>query len=260
LYIAAVLVLIIGPLSAVAISSFHERAASGGEIMLGNYRSVFLREGDPTIGASPLGAIENSLLFAFIATCVTVPLSMIGAYLMDSPMFRGKYILDVLILFPLGSSAIALGYGLASGDPGAMLSGTWAIIVLVHVLLAYPFCIRTIAATKREMDPMTIRSASLMGASRPRIFKDIELPVLLPGIAVAAAFSFAISIGELGATYMVFSPEYATMPVALYQFISGGRDIGAVAAYSVLLMIVAGASILIVDHAVRYLGRLLRWL
>jgi ABC-type Fe3+ transport system permease subunit len=59
---------------------------------------------------------------------------------------------------------------------------------------------------------------------------------------------------------MVFAPEYATMPVALYQFISGGRDLGAVAAYSVILMAVTGASIFLVDKGARYLGRFLRWI
>jgi len=64
----------------------------------------------------------------------------------------------------------------------------------------------------------------------------------------------------MGATYMVFSPEYATMPIALYQFISGGRDLGAVAAYSVILMLVTAASLLFVDVTIRSLGRILRWL
>jgi thiamine transport system permease protein len=260
LYIIVAALIIMGPLVSVGISSLHPGARPGGEITLDNFRSVISKEGDAIIGATPMEAVENSLLFAFIATCITVPISTAAAYLLDSRGFKGRIGLDALILFPIGSSAIALGYGLASGNPGAMISGTWMIIVLVHTLLAYPFCTRAILSAKRELDRSLVRSAALMGASRIRILKDIELPALLPGISVAAAFAFAISLGELGATYMVFSPEYATMPVALYQFINGGRDLGAMAAYSVIMMAITASSVFTVDLATRSLGRFVQWL
>jgi thiamine transport system permease protein len=201
---------------------------------------------------TPLGAVLNSLLFATIASIITVPISVIAAYLIDSRPFPGKRALDTIVLFPIGASAVALGYGLATGGFTRGMAGTWTIIALVHTLLAYPFCARSVLTSKRSMDPERSKAAQLLGSSRVRTWMDIELPQLMPGIAVAAIFAFAISLGEFGATNMVHSPEYTTMPVALFGFISGQeRGIGPTSAYAVILMSAAAISFVILDRIVK---------
>ncbi|MDG6225921.1 MAG: iron ABC transporter permease [Candidatus Thermoplasmatota archaeon] len=249
-------ILLLGPLLAVVVGSFKLGGGLFNGSTFGNYMTVLSREADPTIGTSGLGAILNSLIFAFLSVLISVPLSISSAFLLDSRSFRGKSLLDVMILFPIGASAVALGYGLSRGWPSSLMSGTWIIIVAVHVLLAYPFCTRAVTASKREMSQEMMRAAELMGASKWRIFGNIWLPVLLPGIMVASVFAFAISLGEFGATYMVYSPEYTTMPVALYRFVAGGRDMGALTAYSVIMIFVIAASMLSLDLIFR---RLKRW-
>lgn len=255
-YLVIAAILLTGPLLAVVAGSFK---AGGGLLdgwTINNFMTVLSREADPTIGTSALGAILNSLIFAFLSASISVPLSISSAFLLDSRPFRGKSLLDIMILFPIGASAVALGYGLSRGWPSSLMSGTWMIIIAVHVLLAYPFCIRAVTASKREMSQEMMRAAELMGASKWRIFASIWLPVLLPGILVASVFAFAISLGEFGATYMVYSPEYTTMPIALYRFVAGGRDMGALTAYSVVMIFIIGASMLSLDLIFR---RIKRW-
>jgi len=242
LYTAIVLVIVIGPMVALVLTSFNIDP-DGGAFTLQNIGTVLSGHEDASIGTTPLGAVANSIAFGILATLVTVPLSVVAAYALDSGPFRGKTVLDALVLFPIGASSIALGYGLARGAFGGSLSGTWMIVVIVHVLLAYPFCTRAVLSSKREMDEDLVRAAVSMGANRWRRFIDVHLPVLARGIMVSAVFAFAISLGEFGATLMVYSPEFSTMPVALFRFLSDGRDIGAVAAYGALIVLITATSV-----------------
>ena len=66
-------------------------------------------------------------------------------------------------------------------------------------------------------------AAMSLGATRWRSFFLIELPIIKPGIIVGATFAFAISIGELGATYMLYRPHLTTMPISIYRFLSASH-------------------------------------
>ena len=67
---------------------------------------------------------------------------------------------------------------------------------------------------------------------------------------VAATFAFTISLGEFGATSLIARPEYPTLPVAIYRLISrpGEVNYGQALALSTILMVVAGASMLLIDR------------
>ncbi|MCK5774482.1 MAG: hypothetical protein KAH57_11890, partial [Thermoplasmata archaeon] len=73
-----------------------------------------------------------------------------------------------------------------------------------------------------------------------------------PGLLIASIFTFAISLGELGATIMVSSPEHTTMPVALYRFYSN-RDFGTANAYAVIMMSITFISFLALELSHRFL-------
>ena len=79
-----------------------------------------------------------------------------------------------------------------------------------------------------------------LGATRSKTFLFIELPMIAPGILVGATFAFALSIGEMGATYLLYRPHLATMPISMYRFLSS-HDLVTASAMGVLLMAVCAA-------------------
>ncbi|KQH82548.1 ABC transporter permease subunit, partial [Thermococcus thioreducens] len=81
-----------------------------------------------------------------------------------------------------------------------------------------------------------------------KAFLRVELPLALGGVIVGAIFAFAMSIAELGATYMLAKPEYTTMTVAIYKFL-GARQFGSASALAVLLMAVSTLGFLIIERA-----------
>ncbi len=66
----------------------------------------------------------------------------------------------------------------------------------------------------------------------------------------AATFAFTVSLGEFGATALLTRPEYPTIPIAIYRFLSqpGGLNYGQAMAMATLLMVLATVGILLIER------------
>jgi thiamine transport system permease protein len=67
---------------------------------------------------------------------------------------------------------------------------------------------------------------------------------------VAAAFAFTISLGEFGATTLIARPEYPTIPLVIYRFISqpGATNYGQALALSTILMVITAGGLMIIER------------
>jgi thiamine transport system permease protein len=147
---------------------------------------------------------------------------------------------DALLMMPLGVSAVTLGFGflVAFNRQPIDLRGSWAILVIAHSLVAYPFVIRSLLPVLRGMPPQLKESAALLGASPVNVFLQIELPLIARALLVGATFAFAISMGEFGASLLLARPEFTTIPVAIFRLLGqpGPSNLGQALAMSTILM------------------------
>jgi len=97
-----------------------------------------------------------------------------------------------------------------------------------------------------KLDRRQVETAQSLGASRIQAFWRVELPLLRPGIIVGAVFAFAISIGEVTTTYMLYRPEIATMPISIFRFISSYNFYTA-SAMGVILMAVCALAFFVIE-------------
>ncbi|WP_457754220.1 ABC transporter permease [Thermococcus sp.] len=245
IYSLIIFIFIISPLLAV----LYDSLIFQGKFSLEWYRRVFSAKYNPIFGANTLIAIKNSLLFGFSAVLLSTTIALIIAYALHRWQFKGKNIFEALVMLPLGSSAITLGLGYIRTfhKPPLELLGTWYIIVFAHTIIAYPFVLRAVSAVLRKIKPNLKEAALSLGAKEWQAFLKVELPLALGGIIVGAIFAFAISIAELGATYMLYQPEYTTITIAVYRFLSA-RQWGSASALSVILMIVSAVSFMIIER------------
>ncbi|NJE08148.1 iron ABC transporter permease [Thermococcus sp. M39] len=245
IYSLVVFIFIISPLLAV----LYDSLIFQGKFSLEWYRRVFSAKYNPIFGANTLIAIKNSLLFGFSAVLLSTTIALIIAYALHRWQFKGKNVFEALVMLPLGSSAITLGLGYIRTfhKPPLELLGTWYIIVFAHTIIAYPFVLRAISAVLKKIKPNLKEAALSLGAKEWQAFLKVELPLALGGIIVGAIFAFAISIAELGATYMLYQPEYTTITIAVYRFLSA-RQWGSASALSVILMIVSAVSFMIIER------------
>ncbi|MBN2509993.1 MAG: iron ABC transporter permease, partial [Spirochaetales bacterium] len=68
-----------------------------------------------------------------------------------------------------------------------------------------------------------------------RRFRTIEFPLLKKALIAAAAFSFAISMGEINASLMLSEGTFLTMPIAIYRLIGSYNFAGACALGTLLI-------------------------
>lgn len=223
---------------------------------LDNYRSLdSLRRGSTSF-VPPLDAVWNSLLFAAGATVIALLLGACAAWAIagrgrgDSP--RWTRWTDTALMVPLGTSAVTVGFGffVAFGEaPLDLRSSPW-LIPLAHAVVAMPFVVRLVVPALRSIDPELREAAGVLGASPFRVWREVDLPVVSRGLAAAAGFAFAVSLGEFGATVFLARPDRPTLPVAIYRALGrpGAINFGQAMALSVILMLATVAVVLVIDR------------
>jgi thiamine transport system permease protein len=78
----------------------------------------------------------------------------------------------------------------------------------------------------------------------------VDWPIVSRATLSAVVFAFTISLGEFGATVLLYRPEYPTLPTAIYRFLSqpGGQNYGQAMAMATILMLVTSAGILALER------------
>jgi thiamine transport system permease protein len=252
-YLIVMTLVVLAPMLAVVYYSFLRRFGWAGQTSLSLhwYRmlvSSALAKGARTYGSVPyLKAILNSLFYGALTVLCALPLGTAIAYLTGKKNFFGRHGLEALAMLPMGISTIILGLGYLKIAPVFRLAGGRAGIVAAHTVIAYPFVIRAVSAMLRKIKPSLTEAARSLGADPRRLFFRIELPLLKPGILAAAAFAFAISLGEINATLMLYRPELISIPVAIYRLISS-YNFFAACAMGTLLMLTSLLSFIVIDR------------
>lgn len=197
----------------------------------------------------PWHAVLNSLAFAAAATAVALVVGGLAAALVAR---RQAGWLDALVMLPLGASAVMLGFGfvIAFDEPPLDLRASPWLVPVAQALVAAPFVVRIVAPALRSIDERLRDVAAVLGASPARVWREVDLPLILRVLGVAAGFAFAVSLGEFGATVFVARSDWPTVPVAIFRFLGrpGALNAGQAAALSIVLMALTAAAVLVADR------------
>ena len=231
-------VLLLAPLSALIIRSFTGEQG----FTLGYYTALFTTGARSVFFVPPIEAVLNSLGFAFAAMFLSVVLGLSASTYLASARGRNATLWDAVIMLPLATSAVTLGFGyiVTLNTPPLNLRDSLALIPIAHSLVAFPFVIRCILPALRQI-PQTLKEAAMvLGSSPYRVWREIVLPLSSRSIVVGAIFAFSISMGEFGASAFITRPHTPTMPVAIFRFLGqpGDMNYGQAMAMSTILMLV----------------------
>ncbi len=246
LMVIAMLAFLAGPLIALA-----ARSVAPGD-PLRYYRALFVNRTSSIFYVAPGLAIRNSLIFAALTTVMALTIGTVTALLLARGERRFARALDPIVLLPLGTSAVTLGFGyvLALGRPPLNLL-TWPLLVpIAHTLVAFPFVVRALLPVLRGLNPDWRAAAAILGASPWQVWREVELPIVGRGLLVGALFAFSVSMGEFGATLLIARPEYPTMPVVIYRLLGqpGALNYGQALAMSTLLMAVCAVAFVLIER------------
>ncbi len=187
----------------------------------------------------------TTVLICLGATLLAIPVALTLAtrLVQKGPNASLWWILAVIPL-AIPSPLIGIGMIVFWNTPDAVsLYGTLAMPVFAVIVRFLPFAALIIAAQLRSVDPLLLDAASIFGENRIRNFFSVYLPLILPGICIAAAFIFAFGIGELGATLLVIPPGLSTLTIRLYNYLHYGSS-ESVAALGLLMTMIFLAIVL----------------
>jgi len=197
----------------------------------------------------PVEAIRNSILFAFAATVIAVTVGMAAAAIVAYRTGLLSRAFDVLLMLPLGTSAVTIGFGflVALGRPVDLRTSP-VLIPIAHALVAIPFVVRTAVPVMRSVKEKLREAAAMLGAPPSRVWRRIDLPMVFRAGLVGAGFAFAISLGEFGATSFIARPATPTLPIAIFRLLGRPGTLDQALALATVLMVLTALSILLIER------------
>ena len=210
-------------------------------LALTHYANLFDPPRGSAIFTSPIDAIGNSLRFAIPAVMIATGIGLMAAVVIVSARGRSGRIFDTVLMLPLGTSAVTIGFGfLVALDQPFDLRASAMLIPIAHALVAIPFVIRSTVPVMESVQRRLREAAAVLGASPRQAWREVDLPLVSRALAVGALFAFAISIGEFGATSFIARPATSTIPVAIFRLLGRPGTFGEAMAMAVILMAITG--------------------
>ena len=246
------------PLFSPIVGSLNKQSADRGERgevqtgwTLSYYQELFINRRQSLFYVPPIAAIKNSLVYAGETVGISLLLGFIAA---DALAKSGKIgrVFDSILMIPLGTSAVTLGLGfvLVFNRPPLDVRTFPALIPIAHSLVALPFVVRILKPAISSIPVSLRQAASILGASPLRVWLEVDFPIILRSVIAAAIFAFTISLGEFGATTFLARPEYPTIPIAIYRYMSqpGAMNYGQAMAMSTILLVTCTGGIILVER------------
>jgi thiamine transport system permease protein len=171
---------------------------------------------------------------ALLSTLASIALGLPLAFILTHYDFPLKRIVRALTIVPfvLPAITVALGFVLLFGrngylnqflmhlfglsEPPLPIMYSLTGIVLAHAFYNAPIITRTVHAAWERLDPRYEESARALGASRFFVFKDITLPMILPGLLSGAALVFIFCFLSFPIVLSVGGGRFSTIEVEIY--------------------------------------------
>jgi len=174
----------------------------------------------------------------FLVVAISGLLGVPAAYALARRRFPGRGAVMLLVLLPLLVPPITFGIPLATVLYQTGLAGSMAGVVIANLVPTVPFVILVMIPFIEQIDPRVEAAARVFGATTPKLFLHVLLPLLLPGILAALLLVLVRTIAMFELTFLVAGPASQTLVVALYYavFAAGVRAVQSIDAMAVLYM------------------------
>jgi putative spermidine/putrescine transport system permease protein len=162
-----------------------------------------------------------------------------AAYALARREFPGKKLVMLAFLLPLLVPPITFGIPLATVLYQAGLAGTIWGVILANLVPTVPFVVFIMIPFIEQIDPRMEAAARVFGANTWRVFRNVLLPLLTPGILAALLLVLVRTIGMFELTFLTAGPTSQTLVVALYysEFAAGVRSQQSINAMAVVYMV-----------------------
>lgn len=261
--LGAIAFLLIVPVCFVVVYSFWLRSATGSEIPgfhFDNWQEVL---SDPFYR----DILLSTLRIAAITTVLCAVLGYVPAYFLANSKSRYKTLLLLLLILPfwisyiirtmswiniLGVSGalnqVMLSLGIIS-EPVQMLYNEGTVILgLVHFLL--PFMVLNVYVSLDGIDQNLTDASRSLGASGLQTFREVTLPLSLPGLAAGGLLCFVLAAGTYITPLVLGGPRDAMFANLVFEAIITQLNWPLGSALSIVLLVVLGSIVVVYNRLV----------
>lgn len=169
-------------------------------------------------------SLTTSLATGLLASAAALLCGTWAALALRHVSPRRARLLDVVFFVPSAVPSVSVGLGLlvAFSQPPLLLNGTRAIVLAAHFVLISAFTYGNVRAGLARIPLACEEIAASLGATPLYRLRRVTLPLLAPYLISAFSLSFALSMGELGATIMIYPPDWVTLPVRIFALSDRG--------------------------------------
>ncbi|MCC7347077.1 MAG: ABC transporter permease [Variibacter sp.] len=189
-----------------------------------------------------------SIALALCSGVLATVLGTLGAVALSRGSFRGREILDGLLMSPLIVPQVIIGLAFLIFFVRVQSWSRFGDLLLLHGILTLPYAMRVVRASLARVDPRLEEAAIGLGASRLTAFLRITLPQIQAGLFVAMFFAFVVSFDNFTATAFLLTSN-ATLPLEIFFYIESQLD-PTVSAVASLMMLGTTLFVLLVDRLV----------
>jgi ABC-type Fe3+ transport system permease subunit len=167
----------------------------------------------PSLVNEALSAIGNSFWVALLVSALDLTAGIPMAWLITRGKSRWLSVLDTLADIPFIVPTAALGYSLllfwnkSQGVSGlfgsSLISPGWLLVLLLHFTFSFPVVVRVLVGALLDYKMEYERASRTLGAVPFIAFRTVTSPIIKPSLIAAFVLSFARSLSETGATFIV---------------------------------------------------------
>ena len=173
-----------------------------------------------------LTAFGNSLTIAAVSTLMSVILGAMTAILLWRFRFPAKPALEGALALPIVVPEICMGVAMLVFFTQVLPWPTelpWPFnlgaIIISHISFSFSFVAIVIRARLASFNRELEEAAKDLGASEWRIFRDILIPHMRPGLLAGGLLAFTLSLDDFVITFFTSGPDTTTFPVKVYSMV-----------------------------------------
>lgn len=190
-----------------------------------------------------IAAFRTSMVLALASTAGALIIGCPAAWALSRRVVPGAAFISTMLMAPLAFPGVVIGIALLQYYSLVGIRGSFAGLLLAHLVITVPYTVRSILATLSGIDPELESAAMTLGANRWTTFRHVTLPLIRPGMAAGGVFAFITSFDNVPVSIFLLGIDRSTLPVKIFTAIDYGVD-PSVAALSTLL--IAGTAIFLV--------------
>ncbi|GKX67044.1 extracellular solute-binding protein [Inconstantimicrobium mannanitabidum] len=173
-----------------------------------------------------LEAVKTSFFVAIVSTIASVIIGTLGAVGMYRYKFKGKSILDTVLYVPLVIPEIVMGisllaiFSLIKSMIGLPL-GRWTLII-AHITFSVAYVVAVVRTRLDDFDISLEEAARDLGATPLKVFFNVTLPVIMPGVVAGGLLAFTLSLDDVIISFFVAGPNSVTLPIKVFSMVKFG--------------------------------------